>query len=276
MSNDRNEFSWVGSQEHFIDDPDILMLNHMVVGRYGGHSKAGQSKNEDGCLVWFDEKDDWEFTIILDAHHTAESAELIVTEFNQRRSQITKLLSLNATHQSFKRLEENILILFQSSDFRSACSKVQGETSCLIVARKDKYVGWFSVGDCVLYLFHKELAALDQYQLNQRHFYQWIGKVNTFEGDVPCYSVGIHELRKGENRILVTTDGLIECPNEPYSNPLKLYNSFKNSNDDQSVVRSIFDELRDHNVKDNTTIISWNINSVKEAAMPSKSHNQSP
>lgn len=64
-------------------------------------------------------------------------------------------------------------------------------------------------------LFHLELANLGQYQVNRRQFYEWIGQANTFDQMVPCYSRGIRELRKGINRVLLTTDGLVECPNEP-------------------------------------------------------------
>ncbi|WP_318999837.1 hypothetical protein [Mesobacillus sp. S13] len=80
MAKQGEEFSWVGSQAHFVDTPDVLQLGKIVVGRYGGNSSAGQYKNEDGCLVWFNEQQDWEFAIILDAHKTAESAELIIQQ----------------------------------------------------------------------------------------------------------------------------------------------------------------------------------------------------
>ena len=32
-----------------------------------------------------------------------------------------------------------------------------------------------------MYVFHDELHKLGQYALNQRHFYEWIGNVNTFD-----------------------------------------------------------------------------------------------
>jgi serine/threonine protein phosphatase PrpC len=270
MNKHIEDFSWIGSQKNFIDKANIHQLNHIVVARYGGNSNAGQYKNEDGCLVWLNEKEDWEFTILLDAHNTSESAEVIVEQFVNESSQIKHLLSLPTTQQTFKRFEEKILNIFQSEEFLSACRNVTGETACLIVVRKDKYVWWFSVGDCVLYLFHKELAALGQYQLNQRQFYEWIGQVNTFEQKVPCYSVGIKELRKGENRLFLTTDGLIECPNEPYSNPINIYNSFFNSNDDESNIRSMLKNIKDNDVRDSTTIVSWNVIILKEATRPSE------
>lgn len=268
MSNPINDFNWVGSQENFVDRPHIEKLAHVFVGLYGGNSNAGQYKNEDGCLVWLNEKEDWEFAIILDAHKTAESAEVVLELFKNEEPQIKQILSLPATQRMFKRLEESILDMFQSEAFLAKCRNVTGETACLIVVRKDKYVWWFSVGDCVLYLFHKELAAIGQYQVNQRQFYEWVGQVNTFEQEVPCYSSGIKELRKGENRLFLTTDGLIECPGEPYSNPITIYNSFLNTSDDECI-REMLKNIQEHQVRDSTTIVTWRINISKEATIPS-------
>ncbi|WP_144558133.1 protein phosphatase 2C domain-containing protein [Shouchella miscanthi] len=269
MNNPVEDFSWIGSQENFVDKPNILQINHIEVGRYGGNSNVGQYKNEDGCLVWVNEKEDWEFVILLDAHNTSESAEIILKQFKNESSQIKHLLSLPITRQTFKSVEEKTLNMLQSEEFLSACQNVNGEAACLIVVRKDKYVWWFSVGDCILYLLHPELAALGQYQLNQRQFSEWIGQNNTFEQEVPCYSVGIKELRKGKSRIFLTTDGLIECPNEPYSNPINIYNTFFKSNDDECIVWSMLKNIQGNDVRDSTTIVSWKVNILKEATRPS-------
>lgn len=269
MNKRSQEFSWVGSDENFVDQPNTFQLGKIVVGRYGGNSSAGQYKNEDGCLVWFNELQDWEFAILLDAHNTAESAELIIKQFESVEAEVKHLLSLPANHQTFKKIEEKVLSLFLSEEFLSACRNVTGETACLIVVRKDQYVWWFSVGDCVLYLFHDELAAMGQYQLNQRQFYEWIGEVNTFELDVPCYSVGIRELRTGKNRVFLTTDGLIECPNGPYADPASIYQTFNEILDNESNITSMLERIKDQNVRDSTTILNWNVDVYKDAARPS-------
>jgi hypothetical protein len=200
------EFSWVGSQEHFVDQLNVYHINEILIGRFGGNSSAGQYKNEDGCLVWLGQNGAIEFAMILDAHDTAESAELIIEHFNNKKTEIVDALSL-PVNQAFKRLEDLVLNLFQGEEFLNACQKVKGEAACLIVARKDKYLWWFSVGDNILCLFHSELSARGQYQINQRHFYEWIGKANTFNQQVPCFSIGTKELRKGVNRLFLTTDG---------------------------------------------------------------------
>lgn len=143
-----------------------------------------------------------------------------------------------------------------------------GETACLLVIRKGKYVWWLSVGDCVFYMLHPELAALGQYQVNQRQFYEWIGEVNTFGQEIPCYTAGVKELRKGENRIFLTTDGLLECPNEPYADPKNIYDTLLQSNHEASI-QAMFTKLIENNVRDSTTIISWNVTVADEATKAS-------
>lgn len=95
MSKLTGDFTWVGCQENFVDKPNILQLNHIVVGQYGGNSTAGQYKNEDGCLVWLGENEEWEFSIILDAHYTAESAEIVLEQFIKKKSEVVQLFSLS-------------------------------------------------------------------------------------------------------------------------------------------------------------------------------------
>lgn len=268
MNNSAAGFCWVGSQKDFVDEPDIIKLQHMIIGRYGGNSNAGQYKNEDGCLAWIDQTNDWEFAILLDAHNTAESAELILSLFENNKDQFISLLSCSLTRHTFNIIEQKVLKLFQSKEFLSVCRQATGETACLLVIRKDKYVWWFSVGDCVFYMLHPELAVLRQYQVNQRQFYEWIGQVNTFEQKVPCYTVGVKELRNGENRLFLTTDGLLECPNEPYAAPQNIYNTLMQSGIEAGI-QAMFTTLIENNVRDSTTIISWAITVTEDATKAS-------
>ncbi|MEH7387847.1 protein phosphatase 2C domain-containing protein [Bacillus sp. JJ1521] len=261
-----NDYHWVGSQNHFIDTLSVQKQGNIMIGRFGGNTAAGQSKNEDGCLVWQNEQEDWEFVILLDAHHTAESAELILQEFVKRKGTIKSLFA-GSPKGSFTNIEETILKIFQNPEFLDSCRKVNGSTSCLIVLRKDKFMWWLSVGDCILYLFHPELAKLGQYQVNQRHFFEWIGQVNTFELPVPCYSTGRKELRKGLNHLFLTTDGLLECPGLPFDHPEKIQNVFlKGSN--EYAVESLLKTIQSLNVRDSTTIISWFVKSDQDASLP--------
>lgn len=262
-----NEFSWVGSERSFVDQLHIQTIKHITLGRFGGNSIAGQYKNEDGCLIWVDDEQDWEFVVLLDAHHSAESAELVMNQFLIFKEEIQKILSL-PYEQTLKRLEETILRMFQNEKFIDDCRKVKGETACFIALRIEKYLWWLSIGDCISFLFHPELAKLGQYQVNQRQFYEWVGQVNTFDQKVPCYSRGIRELRQGLNRILLTTDGLVECPNEPYTNPQDIYNELKGRPLNEGI-RVLLKTIKENKVRDSTTIISWDVNISCEVTTPS-------
>lgn len=263
------ELHWVGSQKTFFDEPDIVKVGNVVVGRYGGNSHAGQYKNEDGCLVWCNDEEEWEFTIVLDAHNTAESAEIVVEAFLTEKAAILEILALAVDENIFKKLEQKVVAIFQSDEFLEKCRTCIGETAVLVVFRKDKYVWWFSVGDCVLYLFHQELVDLGQYALNQRQFYQWVGQVNTFEEAVACYSTGTSELRKGVNRIFVTTDGLLECPGEPFGRAEDMYDTFLHSSEGAEAVKSMFDRIIENNVRDSTTVVSWEVDVKKAGTLAS-------
>ena len=265
--NKEYEFSWVGSQNTFVDTISVEQFGQVIVGRYGGNSSAGQYKNEDACLLLIDQKQDWEFVVLLDAHNSAESAELIVKTFERRKKEIKECLSIQPD-QAFISLEKLVLNLFQSKEFMAECSRVKGETACLIAARKGRYCWWFSVGDCILYLHHPELSAIGQHQLNQRQFYEWIGQVNTFEMPVPCYSTGRKELRQGINHLLLTTDGLIECPGERFSTPQNIFRVFSKSSNEESV-GTLLKGIQEDNVRDSTTIVSWMVDVSEKATLAS-------
>lgn len=267
MGNIICEFSWIGSQTNFVDQINILTMSQIEIGRFGGNSAAGQYKNEDGCLIWVDEKGNFEFVAILDAHNSAESAELVINQLLKRKTELHELLTLSY-EKTLKQFDKTLLSIFQGEEFLSDCRKVKGETACLIVLRKDKYVRWFSIGDCLSYLFHSELAHLGQYQINQRQFYEWVGQVNTFEQAVPCYSSGIRELRQGRNRIFLTTDGLVECPNVFFSNPKEIYDVMK-EHQIHDGIWELLQTIKENNVRDSTTIISWDVNITSDVTKPS-------
>ena len=113
--------------------------------------------------------------MMLDAHNSAESAEMVIRQVEKYRSPIITLLSGKVRVDMFSKIEKLLLQLLQEDSFLKAYRHVQGETACLITATKDKYLYWFSIGDCLLYVFHPELANFGQYQINQRHFYEWVG-----------------------------------------------------------------------------------------------------
>ncbi|WP_319005853.1 hypothetical protein [Metabacillus niabensis] len=88
-----NDYRWIGSQKHYVDEVHIeTLLNNFVIGHFGGNSSTGQYKNEDGCLIWINQEEEWEFVIILDAHDTSQSAELVLTTFEKERDSVQQIL----------------------------------------------------------------------------------------------------------------------------------------------------------------------------------------
>ncbi len=261
-----NEYVWVGSQQHYVDQVEIKILDRdIVIGHFGGNSSAGQSKNEDGCLLWIME--DCEFAVILDAHDTAQSAELVLSTIEAQKNKIQNLLLLEP-YQAFQSINERILSIFQSEEFQKAIQRIQGETACLFVVRKEQFLWWLSIGDCVLFLHHPELARLGEYLQNHRSFYEWVGQNSTFNKGMPTYSSGIKELRQGENHLVLTTDGLIECPDTSFSNAEELFNVFQDVTN-QEGIKSLLETIKNKHVRDSTTIISWKVQNKLEAILPS-------
>lgn len=263
----RKTYSWVGSWMNYVDEKKTIQIEHVTAGHFGGCSTAGQYKNEDGCLVFINTQEDWEFTVLLDAHNTAESAELLVATFLKEEKRIQEIMS-KALSVAFQEIEDLVLGILNEEEFKNDCAALTGETAALFVGRKGKYLWWLSVGDCILYVLHPELNALGEVQLNQRSFYEWIGQVNTFDLPVPSYSRGIKELRSGVNHIFLTTDGLIECPNEPFTIPTAIFQEFKGYTIEEGVQR-LLNEIENNQVRDSTTILSWQILISETATKPS-------
>ncbi|WP_409250862.1 protein phosphatase 2C domain-containing protein [Bacillus sp. SCS-153A] len=245
----------------------IVEIDRVVVGHFGGNSTAGQSKNEDGCLLWIDEEKDWEFAILLDAHDTAESAQLVVSEIYQQKETIAEIMALEC-ESAFQQINDLILKTFNGQSFQSACRTIKGETACLFVIRKENFLSWFSVGDCILHLHHPELSGLGEYQQNHRSFFEWVGRESTFNKSVPCYSTGTKELRKGTNHIFLTTDGLTDCPGTEFERPEIIFSAF-NGVTNLMGVEKLLSTIRENNVRDSTTILSWRIPNTYEATWPS-------
>lgn len=260
---------WSGLMDPCIDQKKIDTCGHMVLGRYGGRQQAGANKNEDGALVMTGK--DWEFAMILDGHNSSESVDLLIQTMLKESEKLASILE-EPVGTAFILLEKYILTIFQSPFFLEACKQVQGETACLLCARKGKYLWWFSVGDCVIYLLHNELHKLGQYALNQRQFFEWIGQVNTFAQPVPCFSSGIRELRMGTNRMIMMTDGVLECGNRYYETPYHIYHDCYGQSSlpcAEHSVKHLLDHVHDHFGRDSATIICWDYQNVLPTTYPS-------
>ncbi|RUT28019.1 protein phosphatase 2C domain-containing protein [Paenibacillus zeisoli] len=260
------EYAWLGSNQPGLDEVRVTCHSNIIVGRYGGNVSSGANKNEDGLLLIQSPNHLWSFAVLLDAHHTAESAELVIETLNNHKESLVNLLD---SEDVFTGLEPYFVDLFTSKDFRGACRETTGEASCLIVFQKNQYIWWFSVGDCMALLLHPELARLGQYGLNQRQFYEWIGQVNTFELPVPGYTVGRRQLRPGSNYIVLMTDGVLDSADKFYQDPVNLYASLVNSRELEENVNSVFEHLHEHKTKDSATMICWIYHNKAEGLIPS-------
>ena len=148
------------------------------------------------------------------------------------------------------------------------CKCINGETACLIVVQKEQYLWWMSIGDNLVYLLHPELAELNQFALNQRQFYEWIGKVNTFELDIPCYATGTRLLREGQNYIYLITDGVLECGDRPFENANLLYKTLTEESDISENILKVFKEVHKQKGRDSATVIGWSYFNNYKAPRP--------
>jgi hypothetical protein len=243
-----------------LDTPTVTSRGRVVIGRYGGHSGVGAMKNEDGALLWSAADGRWEFAVLLDAHFSAESAELVLAAVESERAGLVSALEA-PPGAAFPALHARLLALFTAPEFRARCRAVVGEASCLICARRGHYLWWLSIGDCVLYSFHAQLAALGQFALTQRSFYEWVGHVNTFEEPALCYATGTHQLLPGANTILLLTDGVLECGSQPFAEPMALYRLFHadpaHGPDLAEATRAALRRVERERGRDSATILTW-------------------
>ncbi|HEY4552337.1 MAG TPA: protein phosphatase 2C domain-containing protein [Bacillaceae bacterium] len=224
-------------------------------------------KNEDGLLVLNDPEKRWELAMILDAHCSSESACLVIETVKKQLYQVANIMNGSIFHM-FKRLEDTFLSMFLDETFIKQCQRIKGETSCLVCIRIDGFLWWFSIGDCLLFLLHEDFRPFGQAQLNQRNFFEWIGKESTFHHSIPCYSTGTRELRKGQNEILLLTDGFLDGNKTVFSEVEKIYGTFYRQNKAMAIQHSL-EELQKQHVKDSSTIIVWECDNGREGILPS-------
>ncbi|MBD2843624.1 protein phosphatase 2C domain-containing protein [Paenibacillus sp. IB182496] len=270
-------YSWVGSRGSYLDEVHVTAVGEMLhVGRFGGSTAGGAHKNEDGLFALGDEAGEWVLAVLVDAHHTAASAELLVGLFDRYAPQLADTCG---RADAFAALEPAIVELLMGSEFRSACRGTTGETSCLICFVKGAYLWWLSVGDCMAYLLHPELAGLGQYALNQRQFYEWIGARSALDLPVPCYTSGRRQLRFGANAIVLTTDGILDTADRRYRDPAHLYEAFfprrkvggnaiRDSGMDRSI-RTVLEDARRDRVRDSATMLGFYWTCESPGLMPS-------
>jgi len=257
---DVTSFRWVGSELPLLDTPTVVRSGRVVVGRYGGNRSAGARSNEDGALVWCASDGDWEFAALLDAHFSAQSAELVISALDAKLEPLTAILA-HPAQAALPALRQRILAIFTAPEFRARCREVEGEASCLLFARKGAYLWWLSIGDCVGYLFNEELARLGQFAVNQRVFYEWVGEHNTFDLPLPCYRSGTLLLQPGWSTLLMATDGLFEWGSRVFANPVELYRLFAEQGGGmeqlEQAARTALERVHAEGARDSATLLVW-------------------
>ncbi len=266
-------FSWLGCEQPYLDKPEITQLDDVVIGRYGGCTDAGAYKNEDGALLWRDSNQGWVFAVLLDAHAGSDSLVAVLTLIEEMQEDLLRDLAL-PVDQAFSNLLNHLVGAFSAPSFLDRCRSLEGETACLICVQKGKCLLWLAVGDCVVYLLHPELAALGQYALNQRQFFNWIGRVNTFDGPAPSFTAGVRELRGGLNHIVMLTDGLLEFGSRPFENPKNLAEVVSRPTSHgapsyERAIQKLLGEVHKGGGRDSATVICWGYNNTEPVSYPS-------
>lgn len=201
--------SWLGSREPFLDTVHVEMCDGIALGLCGGSSAAGARMNEDAAFLLSGEDPGTVFAAVFDAHGGSDSADLGVAALEEMRGEIERALH-QAPAACFETLSRLGRRVFTSGTFAAGRKSLKGETSVLLAATRRDHLWWWNVGDVALFLLHPDYAALGQYGVNRRSFYEWVGRVHTFEETVPAYATGTKRLRDGPNLVLIATDGLFK------------------------------------------------------------------
>lgn len=265
---DTKELYWIGNEDMSLNSHTIKTCGEITLGYYGGNSENGAYKNEDGAMILCSSDNAWKFALLLDAHTTSESANLILETIKGEQCKLEQILHMSIINLSTQ-LHNFFLNIFNNEEFKEKCKCINGETACLIVIQKEQYLWWMSIGDNLVYLLHPELEELNQFALNQRQFYEWIGKVNTFELDIPCYTTGTRLLREGQNYIYLLTDGVLECGNRQFEDTKLLYKVFTENIDVPQNISKVLKEVHKQKGRDSATIIGWSYFNKHKAQRPS-------
>jgi hypothetical protein len=258
-------YRWIGDDAAYIDEPHVERCGDVVIGAYGGASSSGAFKNEDAAWVLCHPAGEWRFAALVDGHYSCESDEAIFAVLDAGKELLIEAMS-RPIGVAFEAVRELLLEGFQSDAFREACRGVVGEASAILAAQKGRFVFWISVGDCIGFALHPELGGLGQFAMNQRHFYEWIGKSNVFELDPVPFTSGVQELRTGLNAVALVTDGLYEYPNSPFEDPTAVYGTLgpPQPDLDAGAMRALNTVHRGRG-RDSATIVAWQV-VVKEPA----------
>ncbi|HEV2518970.1 MAG TPA: protein phosphatase 2C domain-containing protein [Devosia sp.] len=257
------EFVWSGSVEPCLDGPRIHTYGRVAIGLCGGNAAMGAKKNEDAALVWAGE--DWVFAVILDAHASSESADAVLELFETGRPELLALIERpQPSHVEVQAAVTRLLF-----DAAPQLARVRGETACLVSYQQGGFLMWLSIGDNQLYLLHPELQQLGQFTLTVRNYFEWIGERSSLALDVPCFSTGIRQLRKGINTIALVTDGLLEAGDRVFEDPARVSRELLSPAGISEAISTMLGEVHQQGGRDSATVIAWQVDNPRMGLMPS-------
>jgi hypothetical protein len=261
---DSKVITWTGSQAPNLGKVWVSEFDGAALGTFGGDRLIGGDKNEDGCLLW--RGNSWTFACLIDAHNSSQSTDAILSLLEAQHSNISSMADCEIS-AGFTQLRAFLPSLFL--DNLDILGRVQGEAACLICFQKEGFLLWFSVGDNLGLLLHHDLARLGQTMLNARQFYEWIGERSALELDVPCYSMGVRELRQGNNHIVLATDGLLSmCAREDELGPT-LFEMIDEDAAPARLVRNSLARVQAAHGKDSASMVAWTVRNERIGLRPS-------
>ncbi|MDM5187966.1 protein phosphatase 2C domain-containing protein [Bacillus sp. DX4.1] len=253
-----NTFKWIGHEKTYLDEIHVEKCGPLSIGLYGGNQDVGADteKREDAVLAWCDPQLDFEFVMIFDAHHKAKNIHFIIEEICERKEKLQELFAY-PVNLAFHHTHMYLLALFTDEAFIQKCEQENSETACLICLRKGEFLYWLSVGECFAYLFQPEQLQNGKGRLNQRKFYECIGRENAFSANTSCFTSGVRELPNGMNHIVMVTDGVVECGQRTFDDDQFLYEALHEEN--QLQIERVLKHVQEWQGRDCATIIGWSI-----------------
>jgi len=118
-------------------------------------------------------------------------------------------------------------------------------------------------------LLHHDLEKLRQSMLNSRQFFEWIGERSALELDVPCYSMGVRELRQGNNHIVLATDGLLSMCAREDELGLTLFKMIDAHTAPANLVRNSLARVQAAHGRDSASMVAWTVRNECGGLWPS-------
>lgn len=237
----------------------------ITLGRFGGSTASGATKNEDAAWALWDRA--WRMGVVLDAHNGSDSAERVLEILDESADGFRTVLNRNAELgvRDVQRILDGALSSPAVLECLGQCS---GETSFIAAVSVGRIVWWFSVGDCFGALIHTDTAQLGGALFTGRQYFQWVGRVNSFETPPAACSSGVIHLRTGSSRIALYSDGCVDVAGSPLGESAGVIALLSDGTPPEAVARALALAAGDYG-RDSATILLWDCTNTAPAVVPS-------